>query len=471
MEVALSIKVCMVLVLVMSLGGVWGGTTEEWKSRTIYQLLTDRFATTDLSTSPCPDFSTYCGGTYQGAVKKLDYISNMGFDAIWISPIVANTPNGYHGYWAQNIYETNPYFGSGDDLHYFIEQAHARDIWVMLDVVGNHMGPVDIDELYPFNQSSDYHACVSECDKYCSIENYQCFQTEIYDCKLAGLPDLNQTQSSVRSRLLSWIAEVVREYDFDGLRIDTVPEVDPQFWKEFVDAAGVYAVGETFTGDVSCVGEYTQVMGGCLSYPVFFSLRNAFLYGDDGQSLKQLNYTLQQYATTMRDPYAMGTFIDNHDNARWLSLNAEYIYYKSALAWVVMGQGIPIVYYGTEQGYAGGNDPNNREPLWTSKYNEQWSLYEYLQTIVQFRKEWKVWDFPYTQRALEDNLLIWTRGPVLVAVTNRKNNIEYQLYDHPYKEGETLCNIFFSTDCVTIQDGAMPIYLNNGEVKMFQPVA
>ena len=60
---------------------------EEWKTRTIYQLLTDRFARTDGSSNYCGDLSKYCGGTYKGIIDNLDYITGMGFDAIWISPI------------------------------------------------------------------------------------------------------------------------------------------------------------------------------------------------------------------------------------------------------------------------------------------------------------------------------------------------------------------------------------------------
>eukprot|EP00122_Pirum_gemmata_P002431 Pgem_evm1s2188 len=64
----------------------------------------------------------------------------MGFDAIWISPVIKNTPNGYHGYWAEDIYSLNPYFGTEQDFVDFIKKCHDNDIHVMVDVVGNHMG-------------------------------------------------------------------------------------------------------------------------------------------------------------------------------------------------------------------------------------------------------------------------------------------------------------------------------------------
>lgn len=67
----------------------------------------------------------------------------MGFNAIWISPIVENYDNGYHAYWAKNIYKVDPHFGSEQDLKDLVNACHKRDIWVMLDIVANHYGNFD----------------------------------------------------------------------------------------------------------------------------------------------------------------------------------------------------------------------------------------------------------------------------------------------------------------------------------------
>lgn len=58
------------------------------------------------------ELGQYCGGGYRGITNNLDYIQGMGFDAIWISPIVANRDGGYHGYWATDIDGLNDNFGS-----------------------------------------------------------------------------------------------------------------------------------------------------------------------------------------------------------------------------------------------------------------------------------------------------------------------------------------------------------------------
>ena len=59
----------------------------------------------------------------------------------------------------------------------------------------------------------------------------------------------------------------------------------------------------------------------------------------------------------------------------------------------------------------------------------------------------------------------------MIAVTNQKKNIHYNVYDQPYQNGQKLCNLFYPTeDCITVENGYVPIYLNGGEVKIFYPV-
>lgn len=69
----------------------------------------------------------------------------MGFDAVWISPIPENYGDDYHGYAALNWYNVNPHFGDKDSLKSMINAAHEKGIWVMLDVVANHVAYIDTD--------------------------------------------------------------------------------------------------------------------------------------------------------------------------------------------------------------------------------------------------------------------------------------------------------------------------------------
>lgn len=105
-----------------------------WRSRSIYQVMTDRFALTNGSTSLACDTSLglYCGGSWQGIIDQLDYIQGMGFDAIWISPVTTqlagNTGDGtsYHGYWQTDIDTVNSNFGTESDLQNLAAELHSR---------------------------------------------------------------------------------------------------------------------------------------------------------------------------------------------------------------------------------------------------------------------------------------------------------------------------------------------------------
>lgn len=151
----------------------------------------------------------------------------MGFDAIWISPIPENYGNDYHGYGALDWYKVNPHFGDEQALKDMIKAAQDKGIWVMLDVVANHVAWID--EAYqlvnPFNKKEYYHAK-------CQINNWD-DQNEVEYCRLANLPDLDQDNAFVRQTLLQWVKETVKKFNFDGIRIDTVPHVKKDFWKEY----------------------------------------------------------------------------------------------------------------------------------------------------------------------------------------------------------------------------------------------
>lgn len=119
---------------VLSASRIHAAKPAQWRERSIYQLMTDRFARTDGDTSAFCDVreGKYCGGTWNGIKGKLDYIQGMGFDAVWISPITKNIEvstgygEAYHGYWQQDIYALNSHFGTPEDLRALAEALHLR---------------------------------------------------------------------------------------------------------------------------------------------------------------------------------------------------------------------------------------------------------------------------------------------------------------------------------------------------------
>jgi alpha-amylase len=150
---------------------------------------------------------------------------------------------------------------------------------------------------------------------------------------LADLPDLKQENDFVKNTLLDWISNLIKKYNIDGIRIDTIPEVPKWFWKLFSERAGVYQVGEVFDGRIDYVADYQNYVDAVLNYPLFFALKNAFQYNG---SMRQFESTLQNVNKSFKDPSVLGVFVDNHDNSRFLHNNGSYNKFKNALVFSLM---------------------------------------------------------------------------------------------------------------------------------------
>ena len=450
-----------ILLAIVMAQAVFAGTAAEWKKRTVYQVFTDRFWRTDGHTGHCWDLDNYCGGTFKGMTEKLDYIANMGFDAIWISPVIKNTPGGYHGYWAMDLYETNEQFGTKADLKELIDKAHSMGIWVMVDVVANHMGfanPLgDYSKFKPFNQPWHYH-------DYCRIHpnDFLYDQWRVENCWLEDLPDLKQEDPYVQNQLLKWITWIQKEYKIDGFRIDTIPEVPKWFWPGFQKAANAYCVGECLDSRTEIVAAYQGLVDGMLNYPMYYTINDVWIYGKSAYKIRERWHDLERH---FKDVDALGIFVDNHDNQRFLFKQGSHKRLQNALAFTLFSRGIPIVYYGTEQGYAGDHDPKNREQLWTNM-DPTSPLYKFVTTAVTYRKKFEVWDLDYTERFVDDHHYFFSRGDIFIATTNSQVKTVSNVTYHPFKEGEVVCNIFYKTDCMTITEKTLKIHLDFGEVKI-----
>ena len=430
----------------MLLSAIACKSKDEWKTRAIYQILTDRFARTS-DTGYC-NYSQYCGGNYRGIINHLDYIKGMGFDAIWISPIVENTDNSYHGYHLTNLYNLNHHFGSEDDLRALINACHSKDIWVMVDVVANHVGPVgtDYSQITPFNSPDHYHS-------YCDINNWS-NQWEVENCRLSGLPDLNHENEWVTQTLLDWISDLISKYNIDGIRIDTIMEVPKWFWDRFRTAAGVFQIGEAFNGDINYVADYQNHLDSVFNYPLYYTIESSFCGSF---------YNLEGYWFNSRSKYPApeyaATFVENHDNPRFLNRCNDRGKFTNAAVFSLLWEGVPVFYYGGEQYYSGGADPNNREPLWDN-YNTGTELYRILGKTNALRKEVSIWNLPIVQRYADDNFYAFTRGNVLACFSNT-SSLQRTITYHEFSEGTKLCNILYDGDCVVVSGGSININMGD----------
>ncbi|QSS61847.1 alpha-amylase AmyA [Histoplasma capsulatum] len=369
-------------------------STEDWRFRSIYQVFTDRFARSDGSTTAeCdPRKGLICGGTWRGIINKMDYIQDLGFDAIMISPVTMNIEGlskygeAYHGYWVQDLYQLNPHFGTRQDLLDLARELHSRGMYLMVDIVINNMAvildgkpftSIDYTMFNPFNDPKYYHP-------YCKIEDYSNY-TQARNCwmgdDVVALPDLNTESEEVNEMMESWVKDLVANYSIDGLRIDAAKHVGPEYLKRVAKASGVFATGEVYEGDVAKVCDFQNLLPSVPNYPLYFSMIETFTAG----KTKVYSEKLSLEKATCNDITTLATFTENHDLPRFASYTKDISLAQNAIVFTLLSDGIPLYYQGQEQHFSGGDTPENREALWTSNYNTDAPLYKLTTTLNKIR--------------------------------------------------------------------------------------
>ncbi|KAA8648815.1 hypothetical protein EYZ11_004032 [Aspergillus tanneri] len=464
-------------------------TPADWRSQSIYFLLTDRFARSDGSTTAScnTEDRKYCGGTWKGIIDQLDYIQGMGFTAIWITPVTGQLPQdtgygeAYHGYWQQDIYSLNDKYGTADDLKALADALHNRHMYLMVDVVANHMGysgagdSVDYSVFKPFNSKDYFHP-------YCPIKDYN-DQTQAENCWLGdntvSLPDLDTTKSEVKDLWYKWVGDLVSNYSIDGLRIDTVKHVQKDFWPGYNKAAGVYCVGEVLNGDTAFTCAYQSVLDGVLNYPMYYPLLNAFksTSGNIGDLYNMIN----NVKSNCPDSTLLGTFIENHDNPRFASYTNDMSLAKNVAVFTILADGIPIIYAGQEQHYAGGEDPANREATWLSGYSTKSELYTLIASsnairnhaIAQDPKYVTYKNYPIYQDETTIAMRKGSDGSQVVTVLSNKgssgSSYTLSLGDTGYSSGQNVTEIYTCETLTVGSDGKVSVPMNNGLPRVLYP--
>jgi len=240
--------------------------------------------------------------------------------------------------------------------------------------------------------------------------------------------------------------------------------VEKDFWTPFSAAAGVYCIGEVFDGGVGYVSGYAKTMPGLLNYPVYYPLNNFYQQKGSSQALVDMINTV---SSSFPDPAALGTFVDNHDNPRWLNQKNDQTLLKNALAFVILSRGIPIVYYGTEQGYGGGADPANREDLWRSSFNTNTNLYQAIKKLNAARKSsGGLAGNDHTHLYVADTAYAWSRagGNLVVLTTNGGGSYSKQHCFNTQKSNGRWTNVYGDGSTVTSDgSGNICLQVTNGE--------
>lgn len=432
----------------------------DWRDVWIYFLVTDRFA---HPTAPPrerwdAEVNGYQGGTFAGIQRRLDYLRDLGVGALWISPVLKNPQfdgSAYHGYGVQDFLAIDPRFSSDpararrepsfveDELRALVDAAHAHGIYVIFDVVLNHVGNVfayegdrhdipwtdagpqtiwwrDADGkarpdwttpptdpelsadalVWPVElQQNDYfrrmgNAFSRPMDIHELAGDFYALKELVteYEVPHAG----GGVHFPVRHILTTTHQYLIAKFDIDGFRIDTLKYIEPAFAREFGAAVREYALtigkknfftfGEVYDGEEKIshfIGRTAQAgddlvgVDAALDFPLFFKL-GAVAKGQLApievvRMFERRAHVTQGLISSQGEASRyFVSFLDNHDQTsrvHYVDPAAPERYDDQttlALALLFCLQGIPCVYYGTEQGLAGrgGGMEAVREALW-----------------------------------------------------------------------------------------------------------
>ncbi|KAJ6546233.1 putative alpha-amylase AmyA [Mycena vulgaris] len=471
----------------------WAATKDQWRSRSIYQLLTDRFAPPNGTRPACdPGAQLYCGGTHATILSKLDYIQGMGFDAIWISPVGLNLENtggegeGYHGYWSTDPTRLNPHFGDEASLLALSSALHARGMYLMVDLALNHLASrssdISPDQLAAdegpllFKQTANFHP---PCDIVWgdrTSERVCWFWTDAAH----GVPlmDLATETDAVRQVLYGWVPQFVKKFSIDGFRIDAARDMDQDFVKGFCVASGVFCTAEVSDDDVGYLASYQSAgIDSVLSFPMMYGIQESFSGNSSWRDINKVAFFMFETQTNFVDPTVLGTFTENHDQSRLWSLTDDLSLTFNALVTTFQFEGIPILYYGFEQdvGKDGPGDPFNREALWlyTDYSTNATPTYRRIVKLNKLRKYLAATsDFltaPSTRPQQQAQDLAVVRGGVLTILTNRgsgSGSANWLITTSGFPANQVVVEIF---TCVTsvVQSSGLTVTIQNGLPMIF----
>lgn len=397
------------------------------------------------------------GGKINGITRRLDYIRGLGCTAVWLSPILKNRSveaGSYHGYGIQDFLQVDPRFGTLEDLRELTKQAHQRGMYVIMDVVINHSGDVwsypddqpyyyyrgqrfpfgawretdptqglqDDDGIWPVElQSVDAFKRQGQITNW--YDGVEARDGDFLSLKEFDLPNPTVLDTLIRAHKY-WIAMA----DIDGFRIDTVKHLESSAAAIFCNAVREYAqrvgkhnffmYGEIVADDATIqqyLGRNSRIEGtnerfpsldAALDFPLYFMLEEIVKgFGNPAALRARYEAFHQNYADHGAAGSYFVTFLDNHDQMarpyrRFMNNNPLGAQAVLALGYLLTSQGVPCIYYGTEQGFDGGGSDDSyvRECMFGGTwgafnssgrhfFNSQHAIYQGIQRIAQVRAQ------------------------------------------------------------------------------------
>lgn len=334
-------------------------------------------------------------GDLNGVIEKLDYLNDgdpstsedLGITGIWLMPIAVSP--SYHGYDVVDYFEIDPDYGTNEDFLRLMDEAHARGIHVIVDLVMNHTSnthPWFVESQDPGSDKRDWYIWAEENPGYRGPDGQMVWHNNpngyYYGVFWSGMPDLNFANPDVTAAMFEAAQFWLEEMNVDGFRLDAIKHMLEEgqgqentrsthdwlqsfytFYKG-VDPQAL-TVGEAWTGTQQVVDYTGDEVDIAFQFDLALDILNSA-----GAGLAPIFVKTQQVVYDAFPPNQYATFITNHDQNRIMSqLDGNEAEARVAAALLLTGTGVPFIYYGEEIGMTGTKpDEDIRRPLaWTSQ--------------------------------------------------------------------------------------------------------
>ncbi len=366
----------------------------------LYMLMPDRFADGDPTNNDVKGLNAYKidrsqpslrhGGDLEGIRQHLDYFNELGVTALWFTPVLENNSpdqgivSSYHGYATTDYYKVDPRFGTNEDYRRLVDEAHAKGLKVVMDMIFNHCGfnhPWLSD--LPSKDWLNLADCVEKDEKTGKVSiNDRYMQTSYKltpivdpyasDVDLSetvdgwfvtAMPDLNQRNPHLMTYLIQnsfWWIETV---GINGIRMDTYPYADTEAMARWMkelneEYPNFNVVGETWVTEPAYTATYQKDskiakvnsnLKTVMDFSFFDKINMAKKEETDPwwEGYNRI-YNSLVYDYLYPNPSYVMAFIENHDTDRFLENGREIPALKQALALLLTMNRIPQLYYGTE---------------------------------------------------------------------------------------------------------------------------
>lgn len=419
----------------------------------LYMLMPDRFASGSTENDQIKGMREYTcdrskpslrhGGDLEGIRQHLDYFNELGVTALWFTPVLENDRHDefeqstYHGYATTDYYRVDPRFGTNDEYKKLIDEAHAKGLKVVMDMIFNHCGfdhpwiadlpskdwlnlPEWLEQSKgtsdprgtSFLQTS--YKLTPVMDPYASKID---MKETVEGWFVPTMPDLNQKNPHVMKYLIQNSIWWVETAGIDGIRMDTYPYADRHAmaqWMKVLDQEypNFNTVGETWVTEPgytaawqkdSKVSDENSYLKTVMDFSFFDRLDKArYEDTDDWWNGYNRIYGSLLYDYLYPNPSSVMAFIENHDTDRFLKEGQDTLMLKQALGLLLTMNRTPQLYYGTEilmngtkrvsDGYVRqdfpGGFPGDKQNAFTAEGRtpEQNAMFNWLSRLLHWRQ-------------------------------------------------------------------------------------